>query len=330
MPVAFVTGATGFVGTNLVEELLSEEWEVIALHRSTSNLRYLREKDIRLVEGSITEPDSLMAVFPGSADAVFHVAGNTSFWSRNDPKQFLDNVAGTRNMVAAALAKKAGRFIHTSSISAYGHHSGRIDEDTPSNAADSPLNYHRTKHLAEIEIHKGIQKGLDAVMINPANIIGPYDFHNWSQLFILIDRQKLPGVPPASHSFCHVRDVARAHIAAYYKGVKGHNYLLGGVDIDFMALANQIGKILGKPTPQRPTPAWLLKIVGRLSLWASYITRKEPDLTPEKAFLVTHNELCSSQKAARELGYKAASLQSMLEDCYRWMLTEGMINRPRA
>ena len=219
-------------------------------------------------------------------------------------------------MVAAALGKKAGRFIHTSSISAYGHHPNRIDENTPSNAVDSPLNYHRTKHLAEIEIRKGVEKELDAVMINPANIIGPFDFHGWSQLFILIDRQKLPGVPPASHSFCHVREVARAHIAAYYKGKKGNNYLLGGADPDFITLAGEIGRILGKPTPQRTTPAWLLRIIGRLSHWASYITRKEPDLTPEKAFLVTHNELCSSQKAERELGYKAASLQSMLEECY--------------
>jgi dihydroflavonol-4-reductase len=141
----------------------------------------------------------------------------------------------------------------------------------------------------------------------------------------LIDRQKLPGVPLAVHSFCHVHEVARAHMAAYHKGKKGGNYFLGGVEVDYLTLAREIGKLLGKPTPKRPTPDWILKMVGRVSQWMSYITRKEPDVTPEKVFLVTSSMLCSSQKAERELDYKAASLQSMLDDCYQWMLGEKLI-----
>ena len=121
---------------------------------------------------------------------------------------------------------------------------------------------------------------------------------------------------PAIHTFCHAREVALAHIAAFHKGRTGENYLLGGVEIDFAGLAREIGSLLGKPTPQRPTPAWILRLIGRLSLWASYITGKEPDITPEKVFLITHNMLCNSQKAERELDYKPASLKSMLDDCY--------------
>jgi nucleoside-diphosphate-sugar epimerase len=91
-------------------------------------------------------------------------------------------------MVAAALKRRAKRFIHTSSVAFYGHHQQRMNEETQSNAIESPINYCRTKYLAEMEVRRGIGQGLDAVMINPANIIGPYDYHNWSQLFILIDR----------------------------------------------------------------------------------------------------------------------------------------------
>lgn len=218
MPVAFVTGGTGFLGLNLIEQLLAESWEVVALHRPTSNLRHLREKDIQLVEGSIAEPDSLITVFPEKVDTVFYVAGNTNMWSPRNKIQTRDNVEDTRNMVATALKRRAKRFIHTSSIAVYGHHQHRIDEETQSNAINSPINYYRTKYLAEKEVRKGIDQGLDAVMINPANIIGPYDYHNWSQFFTLIDRQKLPGVPPAIHTFCHVREVAWAHIAAFYRG----------------------------------------------------------------------------------------------------------------
>ena len=327
MPVAFVTGGTGFLGLNLIDQLLAQSWEVIALHRLTSNLKNLREKDIQLVEGSITAPNSLITIFPEKVDAVFHVAGNTNLWSRRNHLQTRDNVAGTQNMVAVALKRQAKRFIHTSSTAAYGHHQQRIDEETQSNAIHSPINYHRTKYLAEMEVRKGIEKGLDALIINPANIIGPYDYHNWSQLFILIDRQKLPGVPPATQSFCHVREVAKAQITAFYRGKKGENYILGGVEVDYLTLAQEIGDMLGKQTPKKTTPGWMLKLLGRVSLWGSYITGKEPDMTPEKAILVTSQVLCNSQKAENELDYHSVPLRRMLEDCYQWMLSEGLIGK---
>ena len=327
MPVAFVTGGTGFLGLNLIEQLLAQSWEVIALHRPTSNLKHLREKDIQLVEGSITEPDSLITIFPEKVDAVFHVAGNTNLWSRRNHLQTRDNVEGTQNMVAAALKRQAKRFIHTSSEAAYGHHQQRIDEETQSNAIHSPINYHRTKYLAEMEIRKGIAKGLDALIINPANIIGPYDYHNWSQLFTLIDRQKLPGVPPATQTFCHVRKVAKAQITAFYRGKKGENYILGGAEVDYLTIAQEIKDMLGKQTPKKTTPGWMLKMLGRVSLWGSYITGKEPDMTPEKAILITSQVFCNSQKAENELDYHSVPLRSMLGDCYQWMLSEGLIGK---
>ena len=327
MPVAFVTGGTGFLGLNLIEQLLAEDWEVVALHRPTSNLKHLREKDIQLVQGSITEPNSLITIFPEKVDAVFHVAGNTNMWSRHNQIQARDNVEGTQNMVAAALKRQVKRFIHTSSTAAYGHHQQRIDEETQSNAIRSPMNYNRTKYLAEMEVRKGIEKGLDALMINPANIIGPYDYHNWSQLFILIDRQKLPGVPPATQTFCHVREVAKAHIKAFYRGKKGGNYILGGAEAEYVTRGKNLGYMLGKQTPKRTTPGWILKLLGRESLLGSYITGKEPDLTPEKAILVTDQILCNSQKAEKELDYHSVPLRDMLDDCYQWMLSEGLIGK---
>lgn len=325
MPAAFVTGGTGFLGINLIDQLLADGWEVVALHRPTASLKHLREKEIQLVEGSITEPNSLITIIPKKIDAIFHVAGNTNMWSRRNHIQTRDNVEGTKNMVTAALKRQAKRFIHTSSIAVYGHHQQRINEETQSNAIHSPMNYYRTKYLAEMEVRKGIEKGLDAVMINPANIIGPYDFHNWSQLFILIDRQKLPGVPPATQTFCHVREVAKAHITAFYRGKKGENYIIGGVEADYLNLVQEIGDILGKDTPKRTIPGWVLKLLGRVSLWGSYVTGKEPDITPEKAFLVTTQSLFNSQKAQNQLDYHSVPLRSMLEDCYRWMLSEGLI-----
>jgi nucleoside-diphosphate-sugar epimerase len=325
MPTAFVTGGTGFVGFNLILQLLADNWEIVALHRPTSDLKNLRDKKIQFLKGPITDRDSLPDNFPKSVDVVFHVAGNTNLWSPRNQVQYLDNVVGTQNMVEAALKHGAKRFIHTSSTAAYGHHTERINEKTTSNAISSPINYHRTKYLAEMEVRKGIEKGLDAVILNPSHIMGPHDYHNWSQLFMLIDRQKLPGVPEATQTFCHVNEVAKAHITAFHKGRCGENYILGGVDSDYLGLVQQIGDLLGKPTPKRTTPKWVLQLVGRLSLWGSYITGKEPTITPEKAYLLTNQKGCDSQKAQKELDYNLIPLKRILEDCYRWMLSEGMI-----
>jgi hypothetical protein len=150
-------------------------------------------------------------------------------------------------------------------------------------------------------------------------------YSNWSQLFILIDRQKLHGVPSATQTFCHVGEVANAQITAFYRGEKGANYILGGVEVDYLTIAQEIGDMLGKQTPKKTTPGWMLKMLGRVSLWGSYITGKEPDMTPEKAILITNQVLCNSQKAENELDYQSVPLRRMLEDCYQWMLREGLI-----
>jgi nucleoside-diphosphate-sugar epimerase len=154
--------------------------------------------------------------------------------------------------------------------------------------------------------------------------MGPYDKHNWSQLFTLIHRGKLPGVPPGKGSFCHVREVARAHLAGYDKGLTGHNYLLGGAGVTYLELVGQIGQMLDRKVPSKTTPAWVLRLVGRFSLWMSHVTGKEPDLTPEKVAIVTGSLVCSSEKARRELGYQPAPLHIILQDCHAWMRDEGM------
>ena len=112
---AFVSGASGFIGVNLVKQLGLQGWDVTALHRDSSDLAYLSRFPAQRVIGDITNAASLDAVMPAGVDAVFHVAGNVSFDAAGDAAQNSDNIEGTRNMVDIALKKKAGRFIAVSS-----------------------------------------------------------------------------------------------------------------------------------------------------------------------------------------------------------------------
>ncbi len=323
---AFVTGGTGFLGINLIQQLVSERWEVTALHRPNSDLTHLKSFEVQLKVGSITDIDSLEKAMPKGVEAVFHVAGNTNLWTMRNATQTKDNVEGTSNMVSTALKLKARRFIHTSSIAAYGFHSETITEQTPSTAAYSKINYFRTKWLAEQEVRKGIEQGLDAVILNPSNIIGPYDYNNWSQVFTLIQNGKLPGVGSGMSSFCHVREVAKAHIAAFEKGQSGANYIFAGTDATYREMAQIIAQLLGHEKFPKTLPDFVLQLVGKLSLWRSYLTRKEPDITPEKVALFTNRCLARSEKAEKELNYKSVPLELMLEDCYHWMKKEGLLS----
>lgn len=323
---AFITGATGFLGRNLLGELLAEGWEVTALHRPSSNLGELTDLPVRLVAGDLHRPESLKAAMPEGVDAVFHVAGNTSVWPLAAGEQHRDNVEGTRHMVEAALHRGAGRFVHTSSFVVYDHSGGVVTEETPKTGARSRVSYFRTKALAEEEVRSGMERGLDAVFLNPSHIMGPFDRSNWARIIRMVHARRLPGVPPGSGSFAHAREVARAHLAAYSNGRRGENYLLGGADATFLDLAQIVGEVTDRKVPQRSTPAFVLQTLARLSLAASYLTRREPDLTPDGVGLVVGHHRCRSDKAVRELGYRPAPLREMVEDSYRWLAEAGLLD----
>ncbi|WP_111656201.1 NAD-dependent epimerase/dehydratase family protein [Isoalcanivorax indicus] len=323
---AFVTGGAGFVGGHVITLLKAQGWQVTALHRPRGNRERLEALGARPVAAQMHDVAQLTEVLPERADAVFHIAGNTSLWRRQDQSQYRDNVVGTRAVVAAALARGAKRLVHTSSISAYGIQKQPIDEDTPSTAEHDWISYNRTKYLAEQEVRKGIAEGLDAVILNPCGIIGAGDTHNWSQLISLINAGKLPGVPPGSGSFCHVGEVARAHLSAWEKGRTGANYILSGIDASLLDVVRVVCKLLDRKPPRRTVPPLLLRLAGHLYPLAALITGDEPRLTPEKVALVTNRVVASSARAEKELGFNSkVSLETMLRECIDWMRAEAML-----
>jgi dihydroflavonol-4-reductase len=322
---AFVTGGTGFVGLNMVKELMIRGWDVTALHRPSSDLKLLKRFRPKLAVGELSDPGSLLAAIPAGTDTIFHVAGNTNMWRGGNVQQTRDNVDGTRHVVEAALAKRVRRLVVTSSISAYGPVDGEITEETPSLAANSSVNYQKTKWQAQELARAAIPKGLEVVIMQPGAIMGAYDIGTWSRLFVMVRDGKLPGVPPSLLTFTHVREVVAAHIAAADKGQNGGSYLLGGENKTMIELVKEISALVGKPAPEKETSMALLRGVAVVGDLASRFTGKQPPITPEMASLMSRRVSTSSAKAQRELGFRVVPLKEMVKDCYDWMVAEGRI-----
>ncbi len=321
---ACVTGATGCVGRNLVSVLEKEgDWDITVLHRKSSDLSKLNGCDVHPVEVNLHDADSVLKALPDQLDAVFHIAGNTSHWSKEAATQRKDNVLATRNLVMAALKKDIKRFIFTSTGATLPF------QDTDREGAekiDEP--YIKTKRLAEIEVQEAAEFGLNTVTLHPIIVVGPYDYNSYSEIFRQLKHSPIKAVFPGSIAFCHAEDVARAHLQAYERGSPGSHYVLGGTHTTWLEMSQKISRLLGVREPRRATPSWVLKPVAHAMTAFATLTHRKPLLTPELLSLIHDTDdipLADRARARSELGYVSRPLDQMLEDCLEWLKSEGRI-----
>jgi nucleoside-diphosphate-sugar epimerase len=259
-------------------------------------------------------------------DAIFHVAANTSHWPLEEKEQWRDNVLATRHLVQVAIEQRVKRFIYTST-GATSVYSGTWKEE----AARIPSSYVRTKRLSELEVSDGIQRGLDAVITQPAIVFGAFDYNSYSQIFIAMEAGKA-WVLPGAIEFCHARNVAIAHIRAFEKGRTGESYVLGGHHSTWLDVYRKIASLLNVPAPNSETPVWVLYAISYPLLWISHLTRKKPLITPQLVHLLKKGGITDPEevlKSRNELGYQSASIDEMIEDCYNWLVHEGLVGRKR-
>jgi len=324
MQQAFVTGASGFVGSEVAMVLLDAGWSVTAACRPTSDRSAFEGRDIEWAEVDLHDEDSVAKAMPDGVDCVFHVAGNSTFWPREFEAQYRDNVIGTRAVARAALARDAGRFVYTSSGAAYGRQDEPLHEGMTSRALESPVNYDRTKYLGECEVRSCIADGLDAVILNPAAVLGPRD-PNFTILFEQIARGRLPFTFPSETSYCHSHAVALAHLSAFERGRTGENYLLGGENASQLELARIIADVVGATPPRWVLPVRGLWAVGAVLEAVSAVTGRPPMITRTFATTMTHCWYTCSDKAKSELGYDPPPMRQIVEDVVAWLQDEGRL-----
>jgi len=324
---AFLSGATGFVGSSLTRELLKQGWKTHILVREDSSHDEIEGLPVTIHRGDLTDRQSVMAAIPEQADAVFHVGASTNFWSRNNAFQNRVNIDGTQNMLDAAATAKVKRFIHTSSFTTWGFSQSELSEASERTTDTDWINYVRSKHLAEESVLQTTRvRGMDAVILNPAHILGPGDQNNWSRMIRMVYQGKLFAAPPGGGNFCDVREIAKAHVQAFHQGRTGEKYLLGGEYADFTEVVRIVGEVLDKRVPGRAAPAWIMSAWGHLNAAAARFTGNPPDITPESAAMVSFRIDCDSSKAMQELNYRFTPIRTLIEITAEWMETRGLLS----
>jgi dihydroflavonol-4-reductase len=322
MSEVFLTGGSGFLGGHLLRELLAAGHTVKAMSRRAETDVQLSALGAVPVRSQLGDVASLQAALAG-CEAVFHSAADTSMWRGDAARQTATNVDGTQNLLQAAQACGVQAFVHTSSTSAWSHQvDGVIDESVPQRGGTSWVNYERSKFFGEQAVKAS---GLPWIVFYPSHILGPGDHHNWSRLIRLIDREKLPGIPPGAGSFADVRQIARAQVRAWQLQRYGQTYVVGGASATFVDFVHQVGSALHKKTPRSAMPPWALMAYARVLEVVSRISGKAPEVTPEAAAVTSHHFRADSSKAQRELGYAEVPLPVLLADTLQWMRAEGMV-----
>ena len=324
MTTVLLTGASGFLGAHLLRELRASGCAVRALSRRPETDASIAAQGAQPVRGALGNPGSLATAAAG-CDAVFHAAADTSVWRAAREAQTATNVQGTENLLRAAERAGVRAFVHTSSVAAFSHLAhGTLVESTPQHGGTSWINYERTKYLAEQAVRRS---ALPWIVFNPSHILGPGDRHNWARLIVMVDREKLPGIPPGSGPFADVREVAAAQVRAWQRQRFGEAYLVGGEHASFVDLVHRVGSSLGKRTPQRAAPALALMALARLADAWSRVSGREPAMTPEGATFTCHHLKVDSSKARSQLDYVETPLDALLADTLAWLRGEGLIGR---
>jgi dihydroflavonol-4-reductase len=317
-----VTGATGFVGHQVAMQLLHQGAAVTALVRPTSNRSHLAAAGVCYREGHLEDRTSIVRACSG-CDILFHVAAGVHVGEDWD-LAVRSNVLGTRNVVAAARAAGVRRLVHTSSIAAVGIADGPsvLDETASWNLGRLRVPYCTTKRRAEEQVLAHGGKGLDVVVVNPASVVGPDDYHESG--FGTVCRRFWRGHMPlhfgGGNSYVDVRDVAAGHLLAAEHGRAGERYILGGTNLTYTAFFAELARLVEWPIFRLRLPNAVAPMVAALDSWFGSKRHKWPYLTRSQARLLSGFFYFSSAKAIRELGYQPRPARASLADAYTFWL----------
>jgi len=333
----FVTGASGFIGLNLVQELLARGHRVKALLRPGANERGLQGLKFERVIGDVLDRNLLQREMEG-CDWCFHVAACYQLWMRNYAPMYEINVEGTRNVLEAAGKVGCRKIVHTSTvgcIAAPKKSSGQITPATEfERISDGQLanDYKRSKFQAEAVASELFRKSaLPVVIVNPGAVVGPGDVKPTPTGQIIVDflNRRLPAYLATGLNWVHVHDVAVGHILAAEKGALGERYILGNNQGNWtmeqtLAL---LEKITGIPAPKTKIPYWVALAAAHTGETVSKFTGKPPRAPLAGVRMARYKMWFDSSKAIRELGLPQTPPEQAFADAVAWFRANGYVKK---
>jgi dihydroflavonol-4-reductase len=332
----FVTGASGFIGANLVRELVTRGHRVKALVRAGSNLRGLAGLDFERVNGDLGNPRKLSSVMKGS-DWCFHVAASYHLWLPDYAPMYATNVDGTRAVLEAAVEAGCSRIVHTSTTGCVGlpRNNGQgvvpSDESTSVSEAEMTNHYKRSKWGAELVAREFATKGAPVVTVNPTAPVGPGDYKPTPTGRIIVDflNGRMPAYVDTGLNWVHVRDVVVGHILAAERGRVGQRYILGNDDGNWSLheTFTILGELANVPVPRIRIPYFAALLTAYAEEGIAKVTGKPPQASLAGVRMAKHKMFFRSTKAVRELGLPQTPPRTAIADAAEWFRAHGYIRK---
>jgi dihydroflavonol-4-reductase len=327
---AFVTGATGFVGSHVAQVLAEQGADLRLLVRTASDPKNIQQLNADRVIGDLCDPESIDRAMAG-CDVVFHVAADYRLWVRDPAQMYQANVEGTRTILQAARKNRVRRVVYTSSVATMGFtvKNNPVDESSPVSLENMIGHYKRSKYMAEEVALAAGRDGIDVVVVNPSTPVGEQDIKPTPTGRIVVDflKKKFPAYVDTGLNMVDVRECARGHVAALEKGRSGERYILGGENLTLKQILDKLAAITGLPSPRVRLPYAVALASGVVdTVVTGVVLRREPRVTLDAVRMGRKKMFVSSAKAERELGWKAVPVDAALRRAVQWFTENGYAN----
>lgn len=332
----FVTGASGFVGANLVHELNARGHSVKALLRPGADVRGLKEAAFERVPGDVSDRAALASAMRG-CDWCFHVAASYHLWLRDYAPMYAANVEGTRNVIEAAAQAGCSRIVYTSTVGCIGLPkavNGSVlptDENTPVAETQMSNHYKLSKWRAEVVARELAGKGLPVVIVNPSAPVGPRDVKPTPTGKVIVDflNRAMPAYLDTGLNWVHVRDVAAGHVLAAERGRLGERYILGHAQGDWTMkqALDVLAELTGLPAPRFQVPYGVALLAAHVDETMAKFTGKPPKAPLAGVRMAKYKMFFSPAKAIRDLGLPQTSPKQALADAVEWFRDNGYVKK---
>lgn len=322
-----VTGATGLIGYDMVQQLVAGGHEVRVLARSVEKARALFSNTCTILQGDVTEPQSLTPAVEG-CEIVFHAAGFPEQWMK-DPAIFQQvNVEGTRNVLNAGTSAGVRRVVYTSTIDVFAARAGESYDESVLDTQPKGTYYERSKQDADRVAVEFLSRGMDIVFIHPAGLYGPGPMGSpgVNQLIIDLKKGKIPMLLPGGFPLVYSEDVARGHLLAASSAAAGDRFILSEGYYDLTEVATIVCKNLGIAKTPPVMPLWMGKAIAGAGEAISSITGKPPLIPKGQLHFMQWKAIPKSERANVVLGWKALPFEEGVKKTISFLESKGLLS----